>query len=144
MSQRLEKYAPCLRQLYRSSTKNRKGSFKKLLKNTEFIKCLCECAKNIIKGNVRLTGKQREKVRQRKQSFRKLALKKTSLKEKRRIVQSGGFLGALLGPIISVISGLFGGGGGRKQINGAREKVNVGRAKTFSGVYERKNIEQIR
>jgi len=76
---------------------------------------LCECAKNIIKGNVALTKAQRERIHKRKQSFRKLALKKTSLKEKRRIVQRGGFLGALLGPIISALGSLFGIGGGAKE-----------------------------
>jgi len=111
MSKRLEKYAPCLRQLHKASSPAQKKMLKKLHKNSDFIKCLCECAKNIIKGNVKLTIGQREKVRQRKRSFRKLALKKTSLKEKRRIVQSGGFLGALLGPIISVLGSLFGIGG---------------------------------
>lgn len=108
MSDRLEKYAPCLRRLYRASTKDQKKYFGKMFRNVEFMKCLCECAKNIIKGNVKMTVNQREKVRRRKQSFRKLALKKTSLKEKRRIVQTGGFLGALLGPIISVLGSLFG------------------------------------
>jgi hypothetical protein len=40
--------------------------------------------------------------------IRKLVLKKTSLKSKRKIVQTGGFLGAILGPIIKVLGGLFG------------------------------------
>jgi len=76
--------------------------------DNDFVKCLCECAKNIIKGNVKLTTLQRSKICRRKQSFRKLVLKKTPLKEKREIVQSGGFLGALLGPIVSILGGLFG------------------------------------
>src|SRR5258708_425861 len=115
MSKILEKYAPCLRQLYKASSPAQKKMMKKLHKNPEFVKCLCECAKNIIKGNVQLTANQRERVRRRKQSFRKLALKKTSLKERRRIVQSGGFLGALLGPIVSVLRNLFGLGGSSRQ-----------------------------
>jgi hypothetical protein len=31
------------------------------------------------------------------------------MKTKKKIVQSGGFLGALLGPIVKVLGGLFGG-----------------------------------
>jgi hypothetical protein len=108
MSRRLEKYASYLRKLYRASPKAKKVLLKSTKKDNEFVKCLCECAKNIIKGNVKLTTAQREKICRRKQSFRKLSLKKTPLKEKRRIVQSGGFLGALLGPIISILGGLFG------------------------------------
>jgi len=30
------------------------------------------------------------------------------MKAKRKIVQSGGFLGAILGPIVKVLGGLFG------------------------------------
>jgi len=76
--------------------------------DSDFVKCLCECARNIIKGNVKLTAHPRSKICRRKQSFRKMALKKMTLKEKREIVQSGGFSGALLGPIVSILGGLFG------------------------------------
>jgi len=41
--------------------------------------------------------------------LREIALKKTSLRKKQKLIQSGGFLGALLGPIISVLGGLFNG-----------------------------------
>ena len=108
MSHRLKKYAQQLRELHRLSPKAQKKLLIKIKKDTDFVKCLCECARNIIKGNVKLTDQQKESIRRRKKSFRKLSLKKTTLKEKRRIVQSGGFLGALLGPIISVLGGLFG------------------------------------
>ena len=43
----------------------------------------------------------------RKSILKKLALKKTSLKDERKILQKGGFLGALIGPIVSVLSSLF-------------------------------------
>jgi hypothetical protein len=39
-----------------------------------------------------------------------LILKKTSQRKRRQLVQSGGFLGALLGPIVSVLGSLFGNG----------------------------------
>jgi len=108
MSRRLQKYSQYLRKLHRASPKVQKKLLKKTNQDTEFVKCLCECARNIIKGNVKLNGVQRDKIRRRKQSFRKLALKKTPLREKRRIVQTGGFLGALLGPIVSILGGLVG------------------------------------
>jgi len=50
-----------------------------------------------------------KKVRKWKQSFRNLLLKETSIKEMKRLFRLGGFLGALLGPIISVLGSLFGG-----------------------------------
>ena len=107
MSQILQKYASHLRKLHKMSDKEKKKSLKKLRRDKEFVKCLCEWAKNMIKGNVKLTDSQRKKICRRKQSFRKLALKKMSLKEKQRIVQSGGFLGALLGPIVSILGRIF-------------------------------------
>jgi hypothetical protein len=35
-------------------------------------------------------------------------LKKTPLKTKKKIAQTGGFLGALLAPIVKILGGLFG------------------------------------
>jgi len=108
MSQSLKKYAPCFKKLLNQSGKKRKKLVTAMSKDKEFIKCMCECAKNVLKGNVELSKRQREKIRSRKQSFRKLVLKKTPISVKRRIVQNGGFLGALLGPIVSALGGLFG------------------------------------
>ena len=78
----------------------------------DFMNCLCECAKNIIKGRVPLSVVQKRTLAKRKQSLRKLALKKTSLKTKRKIVMKGGFLGALLGPIVTALGSIFGLSGG--------------------------------
>ena len=74
----------------------------------EFTKCICECVKNVLVGNVKLTPEHKRKLKRHKHSLRKLTSKKTSQKEKKRLVQSGGFLGALLGPIVKVLGGLFG------------------------------------
>jgi len=68
---------------------------------------ICECAKNVLKGNVRLTPTQLVKLRKHKNAIRQLSLKKTSLKKKRRILQNGGFLSALIGPAISLLTSLF-------------------------------------
>jgi len=108
MSQQMKKYAPLIKKLHKIGLKNRKKVLVKNIKDPEFVKCLCECAKNIIKGNVKLSSTQRRKICCRKKLFRKLALKKTSLTERRKIVQKGGYICALLGPIISVLGGIFG------------------------------------
>src|ERR1700690_4455655 len=108
MSQQLKKYAPLLQQLNSASPAARKRMMKNAC-SSEFVKCVCECASNIIKGNVPLTASQKGQLSRRRRLLKKLVLKKTSLKNKRKIVQSGGFLGALLGPIISVLRSLFGG-----------------------------------
>jgi len=43
-----------------------------------------ECAKNVIKGNVPMTGPQKANLRRRRKDVRALAIKKTSLTKKRR------------------------------------------------------------
>jgi len=62
-----------------------------------------------LKGNVPLNTFQKKKLGIKKNILRQIALKNTSLKKKQKLIQSGGFLGALLGPIISVLGGLFNG-----------------------------------
>ena len=71
--------------------------------------CLCEVAKNILKGNVRLKPVQLSKLKKHRRAIRKLALKRTSLRAKRHILQKGGFLGALIGPAIGLLTSLFAG-----------------------------------
>jgi predicted ATP-grasp superfamily ATP-dependent carboligase len=107
MSQTLKKLSPYLRVLQKSSPNVQRALVKKHC-SPEFIKCICECAKNVLVGNVVLSAVHKKRLKRYKQSLRRLALKKTSLKIKKKIVQSGGFLGALLGPIVKVLGGLFG------------------------------------
>jgi len=93
--------------LHKSSPKARSALLKQHC-SPEFVKCICECVKNVLVGNVSLTPENKKRLKRHKRSLRRLILKKTPLTEKKRIVQSGGFLGALLGPIVKVLSGLFG------------------------------------
>jgi len=104
----MKKYASLLKKLHKIGSKNKKTVLVKNIKDPEFVKCLCECAKNIIKGNFKLASTQRRKICCRKKLFCKLALKKKWLTERRKIVQKGGFIGALLGPIISFLGRIFG------------------------------------
>ena len=109
MSQTLKKYRPYLCVLHKSSPKARSALLKQHC-SPEFVKCICECVKNVLVGNVSLTPENKKRLKRNKRSLRRLILKKTPLTEKKRIIQSGGFLGALLGPIIKVLSGLFSSG----------------------------------
>src|SRR5206468_1912497 len=109
MSRTLKKFAPYLKVLQKSSPKVRRKLTKKNC-NPEFIKCICECAKNILIGNVDLSPQDKRRLKHHRHSLRKLMLKKTSLKTKKKIVQTGGFLGALLGPIVKILGGLFASG----------------------------------
>ena len=107
MSHTLRKFTPYLRVLQKSSPSVRNKLAKKHC-SPEFIKCICECVKNVLAGNVDLSAEHKRRLIRHKHSLRKLVLKKTSMKAKKKLIQSGGFLGALLGPIVKVLGGLFG------------------------------------
>ena len=77
-----------------------------------------QCALNILKGNVTLKPAEKARLTKYRQKLRKVADKKVSLKQKHKIVQTGGFAPALLAPLLApviaplakqVIGGLFGG-----------------------------------
>lgn len=73
----------------------------------EFIDCVSERAKNVIKGSVPLTNRQKTNLRRRRNDLRALSLKKTSLQKKRRILHQGGLLTALLTPVLSILGSLL-------------------------------------
>src|SRR6059036_1697100 len=108
MSNRLHRHASLLRALHRASPATRSNLLKKHC-DREFVCCITECVRNLLKGNVPLNPAQKKKLAAKKNILRQLALKNTSIRKKRKLIQSGGFLGALLRPIISVLGGLFNG-----------------------------------
>ena len=75
---------------------------KKLLSTfpKEMMQLLSECALNILKGTVVLKKGQKEKLRRHRRKLHTLADKKASKKDKEKVVQNGGFLSSLIGPII--------------------------------------------
>jgi len=62
-----------------------------------------------IKGRVPIQLKHLKCLTRHKQALRKLALKGTSLTDRKKILQRGGFLGALFTPLISSLASLVGG-----------------------------------
>ena len=111
MSATLRRNAQTLRLLHRASPAVRKRLLQRCCTN-DFVTCVCECVKNLLKGVVPLSAAQIAALRRRKKTLRLLAVKKTSHKKRKKLIQSGGFLGAILGPIVSVLGRLFGGGDG--------------------------------
>jgi hypothetical protein len=109
MSKRLKKFAPLIKQLHKSTPAKRKKLLREQLNKKEFVHCVCECAKNLLKGKVPLSPSQKRSLRKKRNSLHRLAQRRVSLREKKKIIQKGGFLGALLGPIASVLGGLLGG-----------------------------------
>lgn len=105
MSERMKRYLPTLRRIQRLSERAKRN----LMQNCDkqLLDCFSECSKNILKGNVPLKDSQLRKLRREKKNLRALALKKTPLKKKRKILQKGGFIGALLGPALSILGSLL-------------------------------------
>src|SRR5678816_3646910 len=81
MSTRLHRHVNLLRTLHKSSPAIRK----KLLKlgcNGDFVECITECVKNLLRGNIPLNSAQKKKLAVKKKVLRQIALKKTSLRKK--------------------------------------------------------------
>ena len=67
----------------------------------DLLHCLSECALNILKGNVSLKPSDKARLTKYRQKLRKVADKKVSLKQKHKIVQTGGFAPAILAPLLA-------------------------------------------
>ena len=79
MTRSINKCAQKLRML-----RNSKPSLKKsILRDKGLLTCLCECSKNIVKGNVPLSPCQKKKLRRHKKLVRELTLK--TLQRRKRI-----------------------------------------------------------
>jgi len=107
MSERMAKHYELLRLLSKANHKQRKA----LIENTnnEFIYCICECIQNLLKGNVPCSHVRRTKLKQSADVLRQIVHRRTPLKQKRELlVQQGGFLPALLAPIVGIAGGLIG------------------------------------
>jgi hypothetical protein len=107
MSKRVSQFAPTLRLLNRYSESRKKHWLKTNL-DKDLVQCICECSKNVLNGKVPLNKAQKKLLTRRKKTLRELVKRKVSLKRKKKIIQTGGFLGALLGPIVSILGNLVG------------------------------------
>ena len=74
----------------------------------DLVKCICECALNILQGNIPISQKEKKsKLQKHKSDLRRLASDKP-LTEKKRIIQKGnGFLPMLLGPVLAALGPLL-------------------------------------
>lgn len=105
MSSRLRKYLAKLKLLKEATSKVRNNILKNCNKN--LLCCLCECAHNVLRGSVPLTKPQKNKLKRFKKKLRNLVSKKTRITVKRKLVQTGGFLGALLTPVLSFLGSIL-------------------------------------
>ena len=96
-----------------------KPAYRKVLlekASPEVIKLLSKCALNIIKGQIMLTQQQKTALRPHKKKLQRLASKKVSMKNKKKILQSGGFIPPFLFPILAAVGGNIAGALFRKII----------------------------
>ena len=76
--------------------------------SSKLIRCRCDCAHNVLQGNVEISRHHKQKLRPHKTKLRKLADRKVALKTKPRIIQKNRFLPILLSALAPVISGVVG------------------------------------
>ena len=108
MTKRLKAHLDELKVLKKAKPSLRKAIIKS--GDSDLICCLSECCHNILNGNIKLSAKGKNSLHKHRKHLRDLASKKLSLRKKRNIlVQKGGFLPALLAPILSVAASLIGG-----------------------------------
>ena len=107
MSARLKRNLDLLRVLRKSTPPQRKAILKNYGK--DLILCICEIIDNLLQGTVRLSPAQKKTLSKHKSILRQLANKKRAVTEKKKIlVQKGGFLPAVLAPVLSVAATLLG------------------------------------
>ena len=102
----LKKHLPLMHYLAKGKPKIKKAIIDE--SDGEVMKVFCECAKNTLNGNVKLTPAQFKKLKRYKTHLRQLANKNTGIKKKKKILQKGGFLGALLGAVIPTLASVVG------------------------------------
>ena len=125
MTSRVKRQAPLLL----ASAKAHPHVCKAILRGAdkELLQCLSECALNILKGNVTLKPSEKARLTKYRQKLRKVADKKVSLKQKHKILQTGGFapalLAPLLAPLIAPLAKRAVGGLARKAVGGLLQGV---------------------
>jgi len=82
---------------------------KKLIQNSnkEQIYCICEIILNLLKGKIPISDDVFKLLNKEKKLLRKI-VKKSSLKNKKYLIQKGGFLQILLPTVISALSSIIG------------------------------------
>ena len=102
MSHKLKKHLPELQVLAKCRPRQRKRFI--MHAHKDLINCISEVCTNTLKGNVPLKPAQKKALVRYKRHLRQVADKRNSNKKRREIlVQKGGFIGALIGPLLSTL-----------------------------------------
>lgn len=102
MKSRLQENAHKIKLLAAAPTKHQKTLIKSADKG--LIDAICECSRNIINGNVPLEPSQFNRLRRHRTALRQLAKRSgLNLDKRKKIIQKGGFLPALI-PLIGTLA----------------------------------------
>lgn len=107
MKPTLKAHSQYLKKLKKLSRNQVKVALK--LAEPQQVRCLCECAANLLVGNIPLTKAQKKALHRHRKLLRKLADKRKTLEGKKRIIvqSGGGFLFSLIPAAISAIASLI-------------------------------------
>lgn len=85
-----------LQALYYMNQEQRRAILRKA--DVALVRCICECALNVLQGNVSLNSVQKDRLRRHATILRRLAAKRGNWSGKRRLIveHSAGFLKLLL------------------------------------------------
>ena len=91
------------------ATKGSPGLKKVILSKAsdDLVRCICDISHKVLSGTAEISRPHKKRLAKHKNSLRKLVDRKLSLSRKKKIIQKGGFLGALLSAAIPAITGLL-------------------------------------
>ena len=108
MSNRVKKNIHYLKVLHDSKKAARKAILEQA--NKDLIDTICECLHNILKGNLKVSPEVYRKLKRNQKDFQEIHSKKANLKRKKQLlIQHGGFLPALIAPLLGIAGSLISG-----------------------------------
>lgn len=96
---------PQLKKIKRLSKSKQRKFIKSCHK--DLLCCFANCARQLLKGRVKVRHDHLKKLSKHKRAVRLLALRKTSFKKRRQLLQTGGFLHLILPSVVSFLSSLI-------------------------------------
>ena len=109
-NRRFQEHLPYLEALKRPRQAKKKRELLLEAGGTPLVKCLGECCHNVLYGAVEVDEPTRLYLKRHAAHIREVADPRVGVQRKKQVlVQHGGWLPALLAPIISAVTGLVGG-----------------------------------
>ena len=75
----------------------------------ELIDCLSKITSSILQNHIKLNSKQKTQIKKYRPQVNQLLARGKNLKNKKKVLQSGGFLSAIIAPIAAILSSIIGG-----------------------------------